>query len=72
MDSEMKKVGLALALGAYAIAAAVAIAKKKKKRKFPGYRRMALSRHIAGVSTTPWRRILTYGTPGDFIVTKSY
>jgi len=66
---EMKKAVLAVALGAYATTVAVAIAKTKKKRKVPGYRRMALTRQVGGVSTTPWRRILTFGTPGDFIVT---
>jgi len=69
MDSTKKKAVVAVALGAYATAVAVVISKKKKTKIVPGYRRLALTRQIQGVSTTPWRRILTYGTPADFIVT---
>lgn len=46
------------------------IAKRKrlKSRTQPQYRRSALIRPVWGIASTPWRRIFTYGTASDFLV----
>eukprot|EP00171_Calliarthron_tuberculosum_P001424 IDg1424t1 len=62
----------AIAAGAAALtvcAVACQINKRRSLRLVPKYTRNALLRPIAGLNSTPWKRILTYGTAADFIVT---
>jgi len=52
------------------IAASTTIEKKRTPR--PKYTRKAIMRPLPGMHSTPWRKILAFGTPGDFILTTNF
>lgn len=71
MDNQRVRLAAASAATACAAAALSVLhfsISKKRGRRHPQYCRAALLRPIPSAANTPWRRILTFGKPGDFIV----
>jgi len=70
--AEKRKITAAGGAAAVTICIAAATAIEDRQGKRPKYTRCAIMRPLPGQHSTPWRKILTFGKPGDFILTTNF
>jgi len=69
---EHQRLAAAGGAAAFAICLSASAAMDDEQNGGPKYTRKAIMRPLRGMHTTPWRKILAFGTPGDFILTTNF
>jgi len=74
MDTTYRNKRIVAAGGAvvFSVCLAASSVIEKERTVSPQYTSDAIMRPIKGLHSTPWRKILAFGTPGDFILTTNF